>query len=200
CPFLVATVAILIYMLRPEVRIVFSGRREFRDLSPQEAESVRKGAPEGLFTGAILGGCALAVIASGVLGFLAVPNPARARAAANEASAIAQLKIVGSAEEMFKAGTCNLGYADLEGLVQPGTVIPNFAPDGRSFLPPEFTQPERLGYRFDLAVEEALPPADGCPSRSFRRYQYTATPVGGSGRSFATSPDGSIHVAQGRTA
>ena len=200
CPFLITTVAILIYMLRPEVRVVFSGRRELRDLSAQEAESVRRGAPEGLFTGAILGGIVMAVLASGVIGFLLVPNLARARSAATESSAISQLRTVVSAEEMFKAGTCNLGYADLDGLVQPAGVIPNFPADGRSFLTPEYAQAERSGYRFDLAVEEPLPAADGCPSRSFRRYQYTATPLGGGSRSFAASSDGAIHVAEGRTA
>jgi hypothetical protein len=44
CSFTLAAATILVYMLRGDVRILFSGRKDFRELSPAEAETVRRGA------------------------------------------------------------------------------------------------------------------------------------------------------------
>lgn len=206
-PYFVTCAAIIVYMLRPETKIQFSGRRDYRDLSPQEAETVRHGAPEGLFTGAILGGVVVAVILMAVLTFFAgpagtvlLPSLARGRAAANEAAAIGRVRTVVSAEETFKGSTCRVGYADLDGLLHPAKVIPNYPAGGATFLGEDFAQGEANAYRFELAVDDPVAAAEGCPSRSFRRYQYSATPVDGRGRAFLATPDGVIHVANSRPA
>ena len=51
-----------------------------------------------------------------------------------------------------------------------------------------------------MVVEERLPPRENCPSKSFRRYHYSATPLGGNGRSFVVGPDARIRYAEGRRA
>ncbi len=205
-PYFLASAAIIVYMLRPETKILFSGRREFRDLSPDEAETVRNGAPEGIFTGAIIGGVFVGFFLSALLSFFAgpavgaLPSMLRARTAANEANAVGRVRTVISAQEYFKGGTCQTGYADLEGLLRPATVIPNYPSGGATFLSADFAQAELAGYRFELTVEDPVPPAEGCPLRSFRRYQFAATCLDDAGRSFLGRPDGIIHVAQGRPA
>lgn len=206
-PFFVASAAIVVYMLRDDVKILFSGRFDFRDLAPQEAETVRRGSSEGLFTGVILGGVALGLVVTGIGAALVVPGYLAGRAAVqgvesagSELAALAQLEAVIAAEKNFRSGTCGTGYADLEGLVHPASVIPNYPQGGASFLAPEMAAVERGGYRFELAVEDPLPPVEGCPTRSFRRYRCSATPVSGSGRSFVAGPDGTIHAAQARPA
>jgi hypothetical protein len=43
CTYTLAAATILVYMLRGDVRILFSGRTDFRELSPGEAAAVREG-------------------------------------------------------------------------------------------------------------------------------------------------------------
>jgi hypothetical protein len=43
CAYTLAAATIIVYLLRGDVRIQFSGRKDFRDLSPAEAETVRGG-------------------------------------------------------------------------------------------------------------------------------------------------------------
>jgi FHA domain-containing protein len=71
CPFLPAAITTLIYMLRPEVRAAFSGKRDLGDLPPAEAEALRTGAAETAFSLSILGMVLLGLIAIALLGFLA---------------------------------------------------------------------------------------------------------------------------------
>ena len=121
------------------------------------------------------------------------------RTPAAERAASAQLTALAAAEDAFHS-VCNTGYADLQGLLQPGTVIADYPADGPAFLRgPDYQTAEREGYRYTLTVEDEMPPSAGCPTRRFRRFLYTATPLG-AGRSLAVGPDGVIHVAEGRPA
>src|SRR5258708_19119243 len=43
CAYTLAAATVLVYMLRGDVRILFSGRTDFRELSPGEATAVREG-------------------------------------------------------------------------------------------------------------------------------------------------------------
>ncbi|HZM50413.1 MAG TPA: hypothetical protein VFE68_07985, partial [Vicinamibacteria bacterium] len=104
-----------------------------------------------------------------------------------------------AAEDAFHA-VCNTGYADLQGLLQPGTVIPDYPADGPAFLRgPAFETTERDGYRYVLTVEDEMPRSAGCPTRRFRRFLYAATPLA-AGRSLAVGPDGVVRAAEGRPA
>jgi hypothetical protein len=199
-PFVVTTVAVLVYMFRPEVKIHFSGRTDYRQLSADEVATLRGGSADGIFTAAVLGGVVIAVLLGGILAAIAIPSLLRARSGANESMAIGDVRTLISAEEAFRGGTCGTGYADLEGLTRPATVIPNYPPNGPAFVPAGFAIPERRGYRFDLVVEGPVAPREGCPSRSFVRYRYAATALTPSGRSFMGTSDGSIHVALDRPA
>jgi hypothetical protein len=121
------------------------------------------------------------------------------RSGANQAVAITELRVLASAQEAFRAGTCD-GYASLDALLNPSSAIPNYPPGGPAFLPTPFAQPERNGYRFELTVDDPLPAQDGCPSPIYRHFSYTAAPASGSGRHFLIGPDGVIHAAEDRPA
>src|SRR6185436_12724254 len=178
------------YMFRPDVKLQFSGRTDYRQLSAREVEILRAGSADGIFTAAILGGVVVAVLMLVVGGVIMIPTMVRSRALANEASVVGDLRTMISAEEAFRGGTCGTGYADLEGLTRPATVIPSYPASGPAFLRGTLAAAERHGYRFELLVEDPVPAAEGCPSRSFRRYRYAATPLATAGRSFLAAADG----------
>ena len=195
CPFTLASIAVLVYMLRPAVRWHFSDR--------QERESQGAGQSEALFAGALLAAVVLGVILTGALTLLARTARTGGRpfrgTAADESLTVDQLKAVAAAEDAFHS-VCNTGYGDLKALVEPASVIKGYPADGPAFLRgAAFDQPERDGYRFTLAVSQEMPPAPGCPSRRFRRFVYSATPIG-KGRSLAVSSDGVVRAAEGRPA
>jgi len=199
CPFSLASIAVLVYMLRPGVRWQFSDR------SAHEPEGV--GQAEAIFTGAIVATVALGVLLTATLTFLArnartmTGGPGRllSRTMPSETVAAAQLRAVVAAEEAFHS-VCNTGYADLEALRRPASVIKDYPSDGPAFLRDEaFDDAEREGYRFALSVEGEMPAAAGCPARRYRRYAYAATPLG-PGRSLMVGPDGAVHAAQDRPA
>jgi hypothetical protein len=197
CPFTLASIAVLVYMLRPAARWYFSDRRE-------EAPE-RAGQAEVIFAGAIVGAVLLGVLLTAALtvltrtartvtaGRMLTLTPPRERAA------IEQLKTLVAAQDAFHS-VCNTGYGDLKALRQPGTVIAAYPADGPAFLRgPDFERAERDGYRYTLTVEDEMPRAPGCPTRRFRRFLYSANPLG-PGRSLVVGPDGAVRVAEGRPA
>jgi hypothetical protein len=200
CPFTLASIAVLVSMLRPAVQWHFSDRGQ------KEPESAGQG--EAMFAGALVAAVVLGVLLTAALTVLA--RTARtgagahggrifARTPAEEKVATAQLTALAAAEDAFHS-VCNTGYGELQGLLQPGTVIADYPADGPAFLRgPVFENAERDGYRYTLTVEDEMPPTAGCPTRRFRRFLYTATPLA-AGRSLAVGPDGVIRAAQGRPA
>jgi len=199
CPFTLASIAVLIYMLRPAVQWHFSDRQR------PEPESSGQGEP--MFAGALLAAVVLGVLLTGALTVLA--RTARTVAGSRggmlgrtppaERGAAEQLRTLAAAEDAFHA-VCNTGYSDLQGLLQPGTVIPDYPADGPAFLrEPAFETAEREGYRYVLTVEDEMPRSAGCPTRRFRRFLYAATPLA-AGRSLAVGPDGVVRAAEGRPA
>jgi hypothetical protein len=195
-PFILTCILILIYMMRPEVRIQFSGRRDFSDLAPSEARIVRENASDTVFALSILGSVLMAVLLSGLLAFFVGPLSQRS-GGAPEARAIARLRAVSAAQDAFRAGTCD-AYADLDGLMHPASVIPNYPAGGPPFLDERYARPDDGAYRFDLRVEEPVPPSDGCPARSFRRFVYAALPLSGTGPHYAVGPDHVVRTADDR--
>lgn len=71
CPFTLSAAVSLIYMLRREVRVHFSGRTDFEDLSPEEAKAVRETSAELTFTLTIVGTLVLGLALTGVAAWLA---------------------------------------------------------------------------------------------------------------------------------
>lgn len=115
----------------------------------------------------------LIVFPVAVISAIAIPNLLAARRAANEASAISNMRTLVSAEETFKATVGGEEtYADLQQLVETNLISPALA-DGMN-----------SGYRFRLLLN-----SDG------NRYELTATPeaYGTSGRrSFYVSSEDSL--------
>jgi hypothetical protein len=198
CPFTLASIAVLVYMLRPGVQWYFSARSE------REPEDGRRAEP--LFAGALVAAVVLGVLITAGLTFLAgrarTLGPAGAGrsfmpAPAAERSAAAQLASMAAAQDAFHS-VCNTGYGDLEGLRQPATVVPDYPPGGPAFLrDAAFDTAERGGYRFSLQVEDQMPAAAGCPARRFRRFLYSARPLD-TGRWLAVGSDGVVRAAEGR--
>jgi hypothetical protein len=192
-PVSLGAIVTLVYMLRPESRLRFAGA----GLSPEEAE--RDEAADLPYTFAILGGVFLSLLLTG-LGFLVARSYLRPPAARNqEARAVALLRELAVAEGNFHQGTACGSYADLAGLTHPAEVIPNYRSDGPPFLRRDFDRERVTGYRLALNVEEPVS-GEGCPSRSFRRFEYLATPEDADGRHFRVGPDRVVRAALGRPA
>jgi hypothetical protein len=204
CAFAPVSIAILVYMLRADTRLQFSGL-DVGELAPADAERLRGDASGLPFTIAILAALLVSLLlvggASFALGTLGVglQNLNQTSSAALEGGAVANLRTLASAQEAFRAGTCD-GFSDLGGLMNPASLIPNYPVAGPSFLPQDFALAERGGYRYELRVEDPLQPSDGCPSRLYRRYVFTASPLAGAGRHFLVAADGLVRFAQDRPA
>ena len=118
----------------------------------------------------------------------------------SESNVANQLRILAAAEQAFRM-VCNSGYGDLEALLNPSSVFPDYPKSGPAFLKDgTFRQPERLGYRFQLTVEDAVPPTPSCPFRSYRRYSYSATPLKAGGRTLVVGNDGVVRAVRAAAA
>lgn len=202
CPFSLAAVAVLVYLFRSDVRLRFSGR-DWSELSDEETALLEAESAEGAFAATLIGTVLLGALASGGLLYWTHARPsADPVSSSREAAVLADLRELAAAQRNFREGTagdCGNGFADLEGLLEPMRVIPNYRSDGPAFLNGSFKSPERHSYRFVLETEDRLPSREGCPTRAYRRYRYLATPVA-DGRHFLLGADGVVHVASGRPA
>jgi len=202
CLFTPACLATLLYMLRPEARLHFQSGGDLQGLAPRDAEAVLDHSSEPVFSGAIVGLLVLGLIftlAAVLLAGRALGTIGWSRGHGVETAVLSRLRTVASAQTAFHS-ICDAGYADLEGLINPASAIPSYPPGGPRFLAADFRQAEVLDHRFEMTVEQPLPPRENCPSRSFRRYRYSASPKSGNGRSFVVGPDARVRVAQGRPA
>lgn len=203
CPFALACVTLLVYLLRDEARVHFSGRRDYGELTADEQRLLAGDNSEAAFAGTLLGAAVLGTALSVWGALFVAPRLAREAEPSADAAVLADVRAVLAAQRNFREGTasaCGLLYADLDGLLHPATVIPNYRADGPAFLDPEFARAVRGRYRFELAVSEPVATGQGCPSRAFRAFRYAATPLSGHGRHYVTGPDGRVHVAIDRPA
>jgi hypothetical protein len=112
----------------------------------------------------------------------------------------ARLLAMVDAQERFRR-VCNTGYADLDGLLAPATIIPDYPANGASFVQPDLAQAQAAGHRYTLSVFDPMPAEPNCPiRRRFRRYTYTAQPIARSGYHFLVGPDRRVHLAYDRPA
>lgn len=204
-------ILVLIYMLKPEVKLLFSGASP-AELDPAELAMVER---LGQGSGAMVVLVAVVVIFAGVAGAgivaaIAIPSLLRARVSANEAATIGDLRTVISAEAAYSSA--NAGFPDtLECLAAPARCIPGYPESGPHFLDETFANATRHGYRFRFvagpaAAAEQVPGAQISPS-SVTTFAYVAEPVssGQTGvRAFCAeasgiicfSPDGRIQGAE----
>lgn len=190
CAFTPASALILAYMLRKNTRDWFA-----------TGTTEEGGSAETIFTLGTAASVGLPILAAAVAAALgvSVPLPGAAKGGAEGAVDMARLHAVVAAQQAFSAGTCG-AFADLEGLLNPASVIPNYPASGPAFLPADFANRSAGGYTYELTVEDEAPASDGCPARSFHSFSYSATPASGAGKSYLIDSKGVVHVATGRPA
>lgn len=129
----------------------------------------------------------------GVIAAIAIPGLFRSRMAANEASAIASMRSISSAQSAYAASCGSAFYAaTLEDLATP-------PPGGSSFLGGDLaaTGVVKSGYIITMATDQGapggIPPACNGGARGVG-YHATAVPQSGTGsREFGTNTTGSIY-------
>jgi type IV pilus assembly protein PilA len=120
----------------------------------------------------------LVIAIIGIIAAIALPGLMRARLAANESSAIASLRTIGSAQATF-ASTCGGGgfAQSLEDLGEP-PIGTNFA-----FIPPDLVGGEKAGYTLVLIegvgdpVAEADVTCNGATAGTRSSFLATANPI-----------------------
>jgi prepilin-type N-terminal cleavage/methylation domain-containing protein len=120
----------------------------------------------------------LVVAIIGIIAAIALPGLMRARLAANESSAIASLRTIGSAQATFASSCGGGGFAQsLEDLIEPPTGT------NASFIPPDLAGGEKSGYVFDLVaglgdpIAEADVTCNGASAGTRSAYLATANPI-----------------------
>jgi type IV pilus assembly protein PilA len=191
-------VLILIYLLKPGVKVLFSGRTA-TELSPQEAQDVAQ-----LSTGS---GATIVIVAVitvfvgifmvGIIAAIAIPSLLRARVSANESAAIGNLRTLASAEVAY-AQTWNSGFSDTpECLANPSSCVPGADSqpmfDSSSI---QFDKP-KTGYLLEFQPGQPAVAPEGArisPSSvsSFTITAVPATPGQTGVRSFCTDALGNV--------
>jgi type II secretory pathway pseudopilin PulG len=192
-------ILILVYLLKPEVKTLFSGIPPQR-LPPEHVAQVERLSQGSAAMVAIVAVVLIVggIIFAGIVAAIAIPSFLRARVAANESAAIGDLRTVVSAQASYS--TANNGYPDqMECLAQPSQCIPAYPPDGPVFLDFSLLATERRGYEFRFVPG---PPAPGDIARrgqvspsSLDGWAYVALPVtpGETGvRSFCADMSGTL--------
>jgi hypothetical protein len=191
----VIAILILVYLTRPGIVVVFSGK-PVEALTPDERATVATAPPMSAVIAVIVAVVAVfgIVMTLSIVAAIAIPGLLRARMTANETAAIVTMSEIATAEAIY-AGSCgNGGFASsLLALTAP-------MPDGKSLVAPELRTAAtsgRLGYFFTLGPGAGTTsgPADCNGVPTVTAWYATATPqtFRSSGmRSFATNATGEI--------
>jgi type IV pilus assembly protein PilA len=192
------SVLILIYLLKPGVKVLFSGRT-VDELTPEESAHLAQALQSSGGTVVIVAIVCLVglVVMIGIIAAIAIPSLLRARISANESAAIGRLRTVLSSEVVY--AEANSGFADKPECVKaPGTCIPGANAAAPGFLDQTilFDQ-QQSGYVLSFhpgppAPDEALAQGNISPT-SVQTFAVTAVPVqvGRTGRrSFCTDLSG----------
>jgi type IV pilus assembly protein PilA len=198
---------ILVYMLKPEVRTLFSGvpPRRLPQAEVARVQALSDGSA-GTTVAVAVGAVAVGLVAVAVIGIIAaiaIPSLLRARVSANEASAIGDLRTVISAEAAYQSANSGF-YDNTTCLAAPSGCIPGYPANGPVFLDRTFLSNPRHGYRFQFAAgtpatAEVVQRGQVSPS-SLEGYVYLAVPLtqGQTGvRSFCADASGMICSMQG---
>jgi type II secretory pathway pseudopilin PulG len=177
----IAGVLLLIYLLKPGAKILFSNEEARTPQEMSDLAAVR--ASGGLVIGAVAVQVVSVFIAIGILGMMGaitIPALLGARAAAGEAASIGDIRTMISAQAAYQAS--NAGYYDsrLECLVKPAVgCIPNYPADGPWFMDKTMTQSPRRGYNWTFVPGAPPPQLDRTTMSptSVTEFAYLATPV-----------------------
>ncbi len=108
----VISILILVYLFKPGIKALFSGRQP-SEFSPEELaqiEEVGRGSSLALALAAVVAFFVL-IAAIGIIAAIAVPGLMRARIAGNEASAIGSLRAINYAQSAFASNCAQGSYA-----------------------------------------------------------------------------------------
>jgi type II secretory pathway pseudopilin PulG len=178
----IISILILVYMLKPEVKLLFSGVSP-RDLAPEELEMVERlnqgsGATVAIIAVVVV---VVAVFSVGIVAAIAIPSLLRARVAANESATIGDLRTMVSAQAAY--ASANRGFHDQPScLLRPVDCIPGYPGTAPDFLDPtSFAADLRHGYRFRFVPGPEAPPevkqqGEVSPS-SLTGFAYVAEPA-----------------------
>jgi type II secretory pathway pseudopilin PulG len=177
----IISIVILVYMLKPEVRTLFSGVSP-RRLPPEEVarvEALSQGSAVAVVIGVVVVGF-VAVAMIGIVAAIAIPSLLRARVAANEAATIGDLRTVVSAQAAYSSA--NSGFPDrLECLAAPARCIPGYPAGSPAFLDSPLLSSPRHGYRFRLVagpqVQDEIRQRGQVSPSSLQGWAYLAVPV-----------------------
>jgi hypothetical protein len=196
----VVSVLVLIYLLKPGVALLFSGRSA-QSLTPQEVAQVQAARGSGALVFVAYSLVLSLFLFIPIIAAIAIPSLLRARVSANEAASISELREVVSAQASYSGANASL-YSPLACLSAPASCIPGYSANSPYFLDARFANPIRHGYRFELHLgpaPESLDPSVSA-SASSMTYAYVAVPVAQnrSGvRSFCANETGVICSWQG---
>jgi len=177
----IISILVLVYMLKPEVKLLFSGASP-GDLTPEERAAVERLSQGSGATVVLLVVLALFVVVAviGIVAAIAIPSLLRARVSANESAAIGDLRTVVSAQAAY--ASANMGFPDrLECLPEPTQCIPGYAANAPTFLDRTMLAPTRHGYRFRLVPGPPAQPdgsvEDKVSPSSLAGWAYVAEPI-----------------------
>jgi type II secretory pathway pseudopilin PulG len=178
----IISILILIYMLKPEVKLLFSGVSP-RELAPEELAMVQRLGEGSGATVAIVAVLVVvvAVFSVGIIAAIAIPSLLRARVSANESATIGDLRTMVSAQAAYASS--NRGFHDQPRcLLRPVDCIPGYPGTAPTFLDAtSFSADLRHGYRFRFVPGPEAPPdmkqqGEVSPS-SLAGFAYVAEPA-----------------------
>ncbi len=130
------SILVLIYLLRPGVKLLFSGRPP-RQMSALELELVKRQATfegSGVVVIAVVLVLMMLIVPAvvGIIAAIAIPSLLRAKVSANEAGTIGNLRTVVSAQAAYQAANGGLYEGQASCLARPAVCIPGYS--GPAFL------------------------------------------------------------------
>jgi type IV pilus assembly protein PilA len=199
----VISVLILIYLFKPGIKLIFSGRPG-DDFTEQEIAEIRNdtATSSGMVVVIVIVGVILLIGVIAVVAAISVPALLRARTAGNEASAISSLRAIVSAQATFAASCAQGGYAvSLDDLARPP------ASGGAPFINADLGEDgiQKMGYTFSVSRDRSPASVDvgsaaatcngatGQPASSFFAVAEPATPGTSGVRYFAVDARGAIY-------
>jgi type IV pilus assembly protein PilA len=190
----IISICILIYLLKPGIRALFSGKTitEFSPAELTEIAAVTRGSQATTVLVVVLVGLgSIAVV--GIIAAIAVPALLRARMTGNEASAIGSLRSINSAEASYAASAGKGGYA-----ITLKTLSAACPGSSQGFISPELSQDPSImgGFTISLGSANAGPGPNDCHAVPTEVDYYATgvpTTAGATGnKGFATSAAGAI--------
>lgn len=190
----ILSIFILVYMLKPGIRILFSGKQG--ELTPEEAAQVGEAlrSKAALWALGAVVGLLVLVFFIGMVAAVAIPSLLRARVAANETTAIGHLRALIDAETSF-ASMSGGAYGAPPCLQAPASCVTGLAP-GPSLLPDSVVF-DTAASGYVLSFHPGPPPFGQEEGGGLHRsYAVTALPASAQGgvRHYCADDRGVVYV------